>query len=175
MIILALSGSLQAASSNSALIRAAAKVLPPGVTLEVWPSLGDLPHFNPDLDGETAPAVIQAFRTRLVAAAGVLIASPEYGHGMPGTLKNALDWIVGSGELVGKPVALMNASPGAGGIRAQLALTQTLTAMSANVVEALVVALVRGKLDAHGEVADPYTLDRIAATVSGLVRAVSET
>src|SRR5262249_60565012 len=78
---------------------------------------GHLPLFNPDLDGEGAvpPPPVHEFRGLLRAADGVLLSCPEYGHGVPGTLKNALDWIVSTGELEGKPVALIVASPSGGG------------------------------------------------------------
>src|SRR5512134_528071 len=116
MKILALSGSLRAGSSNARLLRAAAAVAPPGMAFTFYEALGSLPHFNPDLDGEgaTPPPAVAAFRRALGAADGVVISSPEYAHGVPGSLKNALDWLVSSGELTDKPLALLTASPGGG-------------------------------------------------------------
>lgn len=114
--ILAISGSLRARSSNTALLGAARTLAPKGVEVVLYEGLGGLPHFNADHDGDAAPPAVADFRSRVRAADGVLISSPEYAHGVPGTLKNALDWLVGGhqNEIVGKPVALFNASPRAG-------------------------------------------------------------
>lgn len=107
--ILAISGSLRVASVNSAVLRSAAVLAPKGVEISVYQGLGDLPLFNPDLEG-FEPFSVLDFRNQLKASDGVLISSPEYAHGITGVLKNALDWIVGSGELVDKPVALLSVS-----------------------------------------------------------------
>ena len=146
--VIALSGSLRAQSSNAALLRAAIALAPPALAITYDDqSIGTLPHFSPDLDTAEPPAAVRAFRERLAAAEGVIICSPEYAHGVPGALKNALDWIVSSGELMNKPVLLLNASP-AGGQYAQAALTATLTVMSAAVLpESLSAPFLRSKLD----------------------------
>lgn len=87
---------------------------PKGLEITVYAGLGDLPLFNPDIEGPDSdrptPSQVREFRSLLLASDGILIASPEYAHGVTGALKNAIDWVVGSGELVGKPVALLNAS-----------------------------------------------------------------
>ena len=100
------------------------------------------------------PRPSREFRSELDACAAVLISSPEYAHGVPGALKNALDWIVGSGELVGKPVALVNVSPRS--TYAQASLAETLRVMSADLVDAASMAVPLGgrHLDASGIVAD---------------------
>jgi NAD(P)H-dependent FMN reductase len=171
MQILAVSGSLQQRSANAALLHAACKQAPEGVSLVRYEGLAELPAFNPEREDDPALAAVRAWREQLRAADAVLIATPEYAHGMPGALKNALDWVVGSGELVGKPVALWSASPGAtGGVRALLSLTQVLSAMNAFVVESMMVPQVRQKLDAAGEVADAETLARIGASLRALAR-----
>jgi chromate reductase, NAD(P)H dehydrogenase (quinone) len=114
-------------------------------------------------------------RALLEAADGLLIATPEYAHSMPGVLKNALDWLVASGELSGMPIALMSASTTTGGgIRAQMALTQTLLAQAGHVAVGLTVPGVKTKLDASGEIADPATLRRIRETLVVLAEAVDE-
>ena len=107
--LLAISGSLRKFSSNTALLRAAAILAPQDVEISVYGDLGILPHFNPDLEGFEPQSVLD-FRSQLQMADGVLIASPEYAHGITGVIKNAFDWVVGSGEFVHKPVALLNAS-----------------------------------------------------------------
>jgi len=138
-ILLAISGSLRAASSNSAVVAAARALAPPGLEVVVYEGLGDLPHFNPDLDTETPPAPVAELR-RLVGAADVLvISSPEYAHGIPGVMKNALDWLVASLEFPGKPVGLINAS--AGSVHAQAALEEVLRTMSAELVADACVTL----------------------------------
>ena len=131
MKILGVSGSLRAASLNSALLRTAVRIAPPGVEVRLR-GLGDLPLFNPDLEAQPPPAVT-ALRAAVDAAHALLIASPEYARGVSGTIKNALDWLVSHEGFVGKPVALLNASPRAH--HAQAALRETLRTMSASLVE----------------------------------------
>jgi NAD(P)H-dependent FMN reductase len=143
--ILTISGSLQGASSNSLLVRLAGAVAPVGVRVEPYDGLGHLPFFNPDLDVTPAPPEVAELRRRIGAAVGVLIASPEYAHEMPGVLKNALDWLVSSGELYGKPVALLCAAPSRErGHYAREALARTLGAQGARVVLSESVAVQRG-------------------------------
>jgi NAD(P)H-dependent FMN reductase len=152
MRILAISGSLRASSSNTALLNAAIALAPSGIEMSLYDGLGELPHFNPDLDGETAPQSVTDWRSSLRAADGLVFSVPEYAHGVPGTLKNGLDWVVGGDELVGKPVTLFNASPR--GTYAQASLTETLTVMSAKVVaEASVTLQLLGKPFSAGQIA----------------------
>jgi chromate reductase len=133
--IVAISGSLRAHSSNAALLRAAASVAPAGVEFVFYDGMGELPHFNPDLDaeGSTPPEPVRRLRELLISADAILISSPEYAHGVPGSFKNLLDWLVSTGELVGKPVALLNAAP-VGCEYAQSAILETLRTMNWNVV-----------------------------------------
>ncbi len=132
MNLLALSGSLRTASLNSMLLRAAARIAPPGITIELYHSLGDLPLFNPDLNAARV-IVVEHLRVRINAADGLIIASPEYAHGVTGVMKNALDWMVGNESFVGKPIALFNTSPRA--FHAQAALRETLVTMSARIID----------------------------------------
>jgi len=131
-----------------------------------------LPHFNPDHDDMPGPAVEQ-WRALLRAADGLLISSPEYAHGVAGSLKNALDWVVGSGELERKPLGVINASPRA--THAHAALQQTLRIMSATLVPGACVALqVAGRdLDAAGVLADPALTAGLRAAVEALVAAIT--
>ena len=103
---------------------------------ETYEALADLPHFSPDEDedGRPVPPAVVELRSRVIAADGWVISSPEYAHGVPGSLKNALDWLVSCPELPGKPVLLLNASA-AGGDFAQAALAETLRTMSLQVLE----------------------------------------
>jgi NAD(P)H-dependent FMN reductase len=175
MKILAISGSLRAVSSNTALLRAAAALAPQGVEITFYGGIGDLPHFNPDLDDPDhgiAPPPVLDLRARIQAADGLLISSPEYAHGVPGSLKNALDWLVGSSEIVGKPVALLNASPRA--TLAQASLAETLTTMSTRLIAEASIALplLGRRLDAAGIAADPELAGPLRAAVEVFARAV---
>ena len=151
--VLAISGSLRTASSNSALVQALTTLAAEMAHVSVYVGLGDLPPFNPDHDGEDPPLAVLDFRAALRACDAVVISSPEYAHGVPGVLKNALDWIVGSGELIDKPVALINGSLHAR--HAHASLKETLTVMSARVVpQASITVSLGGKRDAGGIIGD---------------------
>jgi len=155
MRILTISGSLRASSSNTALLEAAAELAPPDVEVVRYDGLGDLPHCNPDLEAAAGSPAVSAWRSRLRDADGVVFSVPEYAHGVPGVLKNGLDWVVGSGEFVDKPVALFNAS--ARGTYARASLTETLTVMAARLVpQASLTLELLGKPITKGQIAaDP--------------------
>jgi NAD(P)H-dependent FMN reductase len=138
MRILAISGSLRAASSNGALLRAAARLAPEGVRVALYDGIAELTHFDPDLDREPAPAAVARWRGALRDADAVLLSSPEYAHGVPGALKDALDWIVSSGELAEKPLALINTSRSS---YAEPQLRETLGVMMARIVPAASITL----------------------------------
>lgn len=132
---LAISGSLRAKSTNTALLEAAQILAPADCDILIYRDAGALPHFNPDLDQDDVllPAAVHQLREQVRLSDAIIIACPEYARGIPGTFKNALDWLVGSFDFPGKPVALFNASPRATAV--QSALRLTLTTMSANLVE----------------------------------------
>jgi chromate reductase, NAD(P)H dehydrogenase (quinone) len=114
-VILGISGSLREGSHNAALLRAAATQLPPGVSLDVYDELREIPPYDADLDVEPANPGVSRFRDAIAAADGVLIATPEYNGSIPGVLKNALDWAsrpFPDNALRGKPVAVIGASIG---------------------------------------------------------------
>jgi len=171
MTILAISGSLQRRSANGAAVRAAVDNTDLATFVE-FDALADIPYFNAELDGDATPPSVVRLREALASASAVLIATPEYGHSLPGVLKNALDWLVGSGELANKPIAIVSASPTTtGGIRAQIALAQTLLAQSAEIVAMLPIAAVKTKLDPSGNLVDSTTLRRLRETIIALVEA----
>lgn len=176
MKLLAISGSLRALSSNTVLLRAAAALAPAGVEVVFYNGLGDLPHFNPDLDTDLddpkLPPLVRDLRAQIGAADGILISSPEYAHGVPGSLKNALDWLVGGSEMPGKPVALVNASPHA--THAQASLAETLRTMSVELVSGspFAVPLAGRGLDEATVAADPEVASVIQAALEALTRAV---
>lgn len=164
--ILAISGSLRAVSSNTHLLRAAAQLAPEGVDVVLYDGLDGLPHFNPDVEEHVLPGPVADLRAAVGAADGLLISSPEYAHGVPGSLKNALDWLVGGFEFVYKPVALLNASPRSTFAHPQLA--ETLRTMSGRVVEEASIALpISGSgLDPDGIVADPRFADPLRVALA---------
>jgi NAD(P)H-dependent FMN reductase len=133
--ILAISGSLQRSSANTEILQVALDVAPSPIDVVLFVGIGEIPPYNPDLDDDRAPESASAFRTLVHHADAVVIATPEYAHGMPGTLKNALDWLVGSGELYDKPVVVVSAvSVPERGQYARDSLVQTLEAQGAVVL-----------------------------------------
>jgi NAD(P)H-dependent FMN reductase len=173
--LLTVAGSLRAGSSNAALLGAAAALAPAGVTVAPYTALAALPAFNPDLEEPPAPVpdAVRHWRAALAAADGVLLSTPEYAHGVPGALKNAFDWVVGSGELVGKPVALLNASAASRFAHPQL--VEILTVMSAVVVPAAspTVDLPRRGLDAGQLAGDAAVAPILRQAVAALVAALA--
>lgn len=135
MRVLAVCGSLQARSANLALLQTAAASMPPGVELVLFDGLRALPHFNPDIELTGVPESVTQWRSALTASDAVLIATPEYGFSLPGALKNGIDWVIGSGELEGKVVAITAVVPGPErGRRGLQALRDTLSAVRATIV-----------------------------------------
>ena len=172
--LVAISGSLRTRSSTTAILRTASTVAPPEVAFEVYEGLGGLPHFNPDFDTEESipPPTVAELRARLSRADGLLICTPEYAHGMPGSLKNGLDWLVSTVALVDKPVVAIAASP-SGGAHAYAQLIETLTVMSWRVLIAgsMHLQFSHGLLDPHGEISDPTLVERLRHSVEVLAAA----
>src|SRR5215468_9692836 len=133
--VLGIVGSLGARSSNLALLETVASVAPEGIEVARDTVLGVRPYFDPDVDPDDAPSAVRALRQAIAASDAVLIAAPEYGHSLPGVLKNAIDWLIGSGELEEKIVAITASVPGAErGRQGLAALRQTLGAVRAVIV-----------------------------------------
>lgn len=133
--VLAICGSIHAQSANRALLDKAIRLVPDGVEITVFGGLGELPHFNLDLDGSDAPDAVTRWRHMIGASDALLIACPEYGHSLPGVLKNAIDWLIGSGELEQKLIAITASTNIA--VRGRLglrALRDALGAVSADLV-----------------------------------------
>ncbi|MDB6061415.1 MAG: flavoprotein [Verrucomicrobiaceae bacterium] len=166
--ILAISGSTRKKSSNYHLIQAIATAHAATATVELLEGLDELPHFNPDLDGDNPPPKIIALRARLRAADAILICTPEYAIGVPGTLKNALDWTVSSMEFSHKPVALITAATS--GVIAHRSLLGTLLIIEAQMTAAtqVVVSMVKTKMDAQGNITDAATMAALNALMHGL-------
>ena len=138
MSILAFCGSLRRSSMNAALLRATARLAPAGLTVEVFPGLAALPLFNPDLEAGM-PQPVRTMHAAVAACDALLIASPEYAHGITGVLKNALDWLVSFEGFIDKRVAIFNASPRS--VHADESLREILTTMSAHIVPDACLAL----------------------------------
>ena len=165
--------SLRAASINTTLLRVASRLAPPGISVDLFRRLGELPLFNPDIEA-TDPLAVADLRTRLIEADGVLIASPEYAHGVTGVIKNALDWMVGCEAFVNKPIALFNASPRA--VHAQACLRETLGVMSARIVDEASIALplLGAKLDEDSMLAHPEISTSLREALIAFQRAIQE-
>jgi len=171
MHILSMSGSLREFSSNRSLLEAAELLAPPGMSIENYADLSRLPHFNPDLESEL-PSLVDELRSRVGMADGILISCPEYARGIPGSFKNALDWLVGSTTFPGKPVALFNASPRASA--AQAALRLVLETMSARLVDdaSITVALLAKGRDAQDIANDQSIAPQISAALNAFAEAI---
>jgi chromate reductase len=172
--LLAISGSLRAASTNTAALEALALVAPEGVEVALHRDLGRLPPFNPDEDeGERVPFEVEALRALVRQCDGLVIAAPEYAHGVPGALKNALDWLVASDAIPGKPIALINAVPRA--FHAQAALRETLATMAARLVpEAFITLPLTGRTIGASEIAaDPRLAKQLREALDALVATIA--
>ncbi|QRP51342.1 NAD(P)H-dependent oxidoreductase [Amycolatopsis sp. FDAARGOS 1241] len=169
--MLLICGSLRGGSVNAAVINTAAHF----TDAKVYAGLADLPHFNPDDDHEPLPPAVAALRSEIAAADGVLICTPEYAGGLPGSFKNLLDWTVGGGEIYGKPVSWINASSVAaptGGADAHDSLRKVLTYAGARIVDD---ACARIPIPRHAvtdaAITDPDLRGRIAVALRRLVEA----
>jgi len=172
--ILAIAGSLRKDSYNRRLLRAASKILPPDVQLEIF-DLDEIPLYNQDLEALAFPEAVSEFKQRIEAADALLISTPEYNHSYPGVLKNAIDWAsrpYGKNSFDGKPTAVMSASPALfGGIAAQDHLKQVLLALNARLVTqpAVIVSMVHEKFDRDGNLLDPNTQQFMKQLIANLV------
>jgi chromate reductase, NAD(P)H dehydrogenase (quinone) len=139
MRVLGIAGSVRRDSHNRQLLLAAAAALPPGAELETWDRLAELPHFSEDLEAGPGPAVVRELRDAVAAADAVVIATPEYNAGVPGVLKNALDWLsrpFDAHPLRDKPVAVIGASTGLfGALWAQAEVRRVAAHLGARVIE----------------------------------------
>ncbi|GLI06813.1 FMN reductase [Paenibacillus tyrfis] len=179
LVVLGISGSLREQSSNTRLLSIIGGMMPAGMEFRMYQGLASLPHFSPDLDGDEAHwhGAVREWREELRAANAIVICTPEYARGVPGTLKNALDWIVSSGEFVNKPTAVVSASPHPdGGATALQSLTLTLKMMSAAIPDeaSLAVPFVSKMIGPDGSVTDTNTLSSLLNLVRALSQAIPE-
>jgi len=167
--VLAIPGSLRAASINAAFCRAASRLAPAPLTISVFAGLGALPLFNADLEADP-PRAVREFRDAVGDASAVLIAGPEYAHGISGVLKNALDWLVSFEGFIDKPVVLVNASPRAH--HAYEALREVLKTMSADILSdaCMTLPLLGGRVTEEAIVSDAELAARIREGLRSLAR-----
>ncbi|MEW6632713.1 MAG: NADPH-dependent FMN reductase [Pseudomonadota bacterium] len=147
--LLAISGSLRAASTNSALIEALAANAPPDCRVTIYDGLGRLPIFNPDDEGERTPPEAALLIEAVTHADGIIVSCPEYAHGVPGGMKNALDWLVSRDAAVGKPAMLVHASQRS--LHARAALAEIMRTMSFAMYEETLEIALLGKKPAEVE------------------------
>jgi len=167
--VVAISGSLRNNSSATFILKHVIKLFPEAIDFILYEGVSKLPHFD---DNENSVPDVIAFRKLLAEADGVFICQPEYAFGVPGSLKNALDWTVSSGELTGKPVALVTAATG--GDKAHAALLLILKAVSSKVEEGatLLIPFVRTKLNDKGEVTNVEIAQSLSSVVNALVQTI---
>ena len=171
--VLAFAGSLRRNSYNRAALRAAAELLPAGMTMETF-DLSPVPVYNEDVETEGFPAPVQEFKARIAAADALLIATPEYNYSIPGVLKNALDWASrppGRSPLAGKPVAFMGASTGYfGTARAQYHLRQVCVILDMHPLNGpeVFIPAAQTKFDENGRLTDGRTRESIGRLLTAL-------
>ena len=168
--LLAISGSLRAVSTNTALLKAALLLRPAGMKIEFYDGLAALPHFNPDDDIAPLPPAVADWRAKVAAADGLLISSPEYARGIPGSLKNALDWLVSGPEHPGKPIAFFHASER--GVVSQAALRLVLETMGTRIVDSACITI--NLLGTEKDVATIAGNPDYAAKITGALNTFAE-
>lgn len=164
--ILAISGSTRKQSSNLTIIKKIQELTADNWEMTICDYPEQLPHYNPDLDTEVAPKLVNTFRKAVSESDGVLICTPEYAMGIPGTLKNALDWTVSTGSLSQKAVAVITAS--SLGEKAHESLIGTIRIIDAKLPDetTLLISNIRTKFDADGELVDVETLGKIQELIN---------
>jgi len=172
--VLAISGSTRRNSTNHHLLRAIADLTADQLEITIFNSIADIPHFNPDLDGDNIPAQVQHFRDLLRSVDGVIICTPEYAHGVPGSLKNAIDWTVSSSEFSQRPTVLITASTD--GRSSHGALLETLRVIEAGHVDRLqlLIQFARTKIDTKSQIIDEGTLQDVRKLMDAFIQALHE-
>ena len=171
--ILAISGSTKANSTNELILKFIAKKYGEGLHFEIYNRIGELPHFNSDLESENLPEAVKTFRELIERADGVLISTPEYVFSLPGSLKNALEWTVSTTVFSDKPCAFVVAA--ASGEKAFESLDLILKAIGANVGEhsKLIIKAAKGKLNSAGEITDQTALREIDRLMTAFVKTIN--
>lgn len=172
--ILAISGSLRAESSNTAILNAMIPLAPKGFSITLFNEMREIPLFSPELDHDTPPDSVRLLRQSLKTADAVIICTPEYAFGMPGALKNALDWCVSSGEFDQKPILAISASPlVSGGDKALASLLLTLTALGTQLCGSISIPSIYKKMTPEKQVNDSATLGQLKFQLKILVAGIN--
>jgi NAD(P)H-dependent FMN reductase len=172
--VLAISGSTRINSTNLQYIKAVSVLGADHFSVELFDGLTDIPAFNPDDDTLTPPQAVINFRNQLKNAQGILICTPEYAMGVPGSLKNAIDWTVSSMEFSQKPVALITAS--LSGLKGHAALLETLVVIESKMTDAtgLVISFAKTKITADGTIKDEATLIAVQKLIDAFSALMNE-
>jgi NAD(P)H-dependent FMN reductase len=170
--IFAISGSLRPGSSNHNILRYLEKIVPADVSYFIYDSLAQIPPFDPGNDNESPPQAVSELRSFIANADAILICTPEYAYGVPGQLKNALDWTVSSGSFSGKPTALITASTS--GENGHAAMIKILGAIDADLSDdtTLLISFIRSKIDGGGNINDATTADSLKTVFNALLKTI---
>lgn len=171
--ILAISGSLRSGSSNHHILKYLAGLIPEHIDYSIYNDLALIPPFDPGSDTDTPPNSVSKLRQLLAYVDAIVICTPEYAFGVPGQLKNMLDWLVSSSSLVDKPVALITAS--SSGQYAHPSLLLTLGALSAKIIDDanLLIPFIRSKMAADGSITDAETKDSLTRAFNSLLSSIT--
>ena len=173
--IFAICGSTRKDSSNHHILKAIETLTAGYFEIDFFDAIATLPHFNPDDNNEEVSSVVKDFRKRITNADAVIISTPEYAHGVPGTLKNAIDWTVSTNEFSQKPTALITGA--SDGKFAHSALLETLRVIEAKNIEKLqlLISFVRTKVNAQSEITDEKTKADLGSLLERLLQTINET
>jgi chromate reductase len=172
--VLAISGSTKRSSINRSLIEAIIDLSAESLDITAYDGIANLPQFNPDDDGDDVASEVSDFRQQLNNAEGVIICTPEYAHGVPGTLKNAIDWTVSSSQFPRKPTLLITASTD--GQWGHKALLETLRAVDAENIDMLqlLIQFAKTKISAEGKITDEKTLSEVKRLIAALIQTIND-
>ncbi len=170
--ILAISGSLREGSSNHSILNWLGRLTPSAVNYFIYNGLSEIPAFDPGIDDQEPPASVSLLREQIAQADAIIICTPEYAFGVPGALKNALDWTVSSGSFSGRITALITASTG--GENGHVAMIKILGALDArlNPQTTMLIQFVRSKIDAEGNITDKQTSENLEGLLKFLLQAI---
>jgi chromate reductase, NAD(P)H dehydrogenase (quinone) len=174
LVVCGIAGSLRTGSYNRALLRAAQELAPAGMEIRIFDRIGEIPLYDADVEAKGDPEPVRALKRAIGEAAALLVATPEYNHGVPGVLKNAIDWAsrpARSSVLGGKPAAILGASPGVTGTaRAQAQLRQSFVFTNTPVLPQpeILVYRAREKFDEEGRLTDERTREFVGKLLAGL-------
>lgn len=171
--VLAICGSTRSKSINHSLIRAIADLSSAQLIITLYDNIALLPHYNPDEDHYNVRKEVIDFREQLTQSAGIIICTPEYAHGVPGTLKNAIDWTVSSCQFPNKPTLLITASTD--GKYGHAALLETLKAINAKNIDnhQLLITFAKTKINMDGQITDENTFKQVRDIIKSFIETLN--